>query len=107
MKAIVLPAVSLAILCAGPGPAPGAAVKAMETPQIKVRSNRADRSSGGDALVEVVLPPGAAPGAVRLDVDGRDVTAAFALRGNGRFMGLVTGLKVGASVLSARGKGGS
>ena len=27
MKAIVLPAVSLAILCAGPGPAPGAAVK--------------------------------------------------------------------------------
>ena len=95
-------------LAALSGLAPAArAAKAMETLQIKVLSNRADLISGGDALVEVVLPPGADPGAVRLDVDGRDVTAAFALRANGRFMGLVTGLKVGASVLSARGKGGS
>src|SRR5258706_6344362 len=83
------------------------AAKVTVTLQIKVLSNRADLISGGDALVEVVLPPRTDPQAVRLDVDGRDVTAAFALRANGRFMGLVSGLKVGANVLSARSKGGS
>ena len=61
--------------------------------EIKVLSNRADLVSGGDALVEVVLPPGAP--AAMVDVDGRDVTAAFARRADGRFVGLVTGLAVG------------
>jgi len=63
--------VGLAAL-SGLAPAAGAA-KATETLQIKVLSNRADLISGGDALVEVVLPPGADPRAVCLDVDGRDV----------------------------------
>ena len=34
-------------------------------------------------------------------VDGRDVTAAFAKRSNGRVQGVVTGLKVGDNVLTA------
>ena len=42
-----------------------------------------------------MLPSGVRPTAVRVDVDGRDVTGAFGLRPNGRFFGLVEGLKVG------------
>jgi len=70
--------------------------------EIKVLSNRADLISGGDALVEVLLPSGADAGALTLDVDGRDVTGAFALRPNGRYMGLLTGLEEKASTLTAK-----
>ncbi len=65
--------------------------------EIVVLSNRADLISGGDALVEVVPPP---PAGTVVDVDGRDVTPDFALRENGRYMGLVTGLTVGDNVLT-------
>ncbi|WP_143677543.1 DUF6351 family protein, partial [Streptomyces scabiei] len=54
-----------------------------ESPQIRVLSNRADLVSGGDALVEVALPSGGTPENVRVDVDGRDVTSAFAVRPDG------------------------
>ena len=64
-------------------------------------SNRADLVNDGDALVEVVLPPGTAPGAVHVDVGGRDVTGAFGLRGDGRFFGLVTGLALGNNIVTA------
>ena len=74
---------------------------------IRVLSNRADLVSGGDALVEVVPPEGVDPGGVRVSVDGRDVTDAFAVRGDGRFYGLVTGLRVGRNVLTARLRDGS
>ena len=43
---------------------------------------------------------------MRVDVDGVDVTGAFALRPNGRFEGLVTGLKVGANTLTVRAADG-
>lgn len=77
------------------------------SPQIKVLSNRADLVSGGDALVEVVLPSGGTPENVRVDVDGRDVTSAFAVRPDGRFLGLVTGLKVGENRMTAQTQGGA
>jgi hypothetical protein len=86
---------------------------------IKVLSNRADLVSAGDALVEAILPTGVDPSVARIDVDGRDVKSAFAA---GRLAGLltgvpaqntlgvdptanallgdVTGLKVGANVLT-------
>ena len=86
---------------------------------IKVLSNRADLVSAGDALVEVLLPAGVDPSTPRIDVDGRDVKSAFSA---GRLAGLlqgipaqntlaidpaanallgdVTGLKVGANVLT-------
>jgi len=72
--------------------------------EIRVLSNRADLVSGGDALVELVLPARAKadPADVRVDVDGRDVTSAFAVRADGRFYGLVTGLADGQSVLRAQ-----
>jgi Tannase-like family of unknown function (DUF6351) len=70
-------------------------------PAIVVLSNRADLVSGGDALVEVVLPGRVDPSTVRVTVNGRDVTSAFAVRSNGRYEGLVTGLAVGANDLMA------
>lgn len=76
--------------------------KSADASQIKVLSNRADLISGGDALVEVVLPTGVNAAAVKMDMDGRDVTSAFALRPNGRYMGLLTGLAEKPNVLSAR-----
>ncbi|TMA22416.1 MAG: PEP-CTERM sorting domain-containing protein, partial [Deltaproteobacteria bacterium] len=73
--------------------APGAASAVTE---IKVLSNRADLISGGDALLEVVpVPP---PGTVVL-AGATNVTGSFAVRANGRYMGLVTGLAVGNNLL--------
>jgi hypothetical protein len=74
--------------------------------RVKVLSNRADLLSGGDALVEVVLPTrGTVPPGLAVKVDGRDVTRSFAVRRNGRFVGLVTGLRVGRNVLTVRARG--
>ena len=72
--------------------------------EIFVLSNRADLISGGDALVEIVLPGKAKAryDDVKVDVDGRDVTSAFAVRGDGRFYGLVSDLPEGESVLRAK-----
>lgn len=78
-------------------PTPGSAAG-----RIYVHSNRADLVSGGDALVEIALPPNSKPADVRVDVDGRDVTDQFGVRPNGRFMGLVTGLANGPNRLTAR-----
>ncbi|HEY9414697.1 MAG TPA: DUF6351 family protein [Pseudonocardia sp.] len=76
------------------------------SPTIKVLSNRADLVSGGDALVQVALPTGTAPAKVRVDVDGRDITSSFAMRADGTYAGLVTGLALGHNVLTARTPGG-
>ncbi len=71
-------------------------------------SNRADLLSGGDALVEVVLPPGARSADLRVFAGAREITRAFAPRpalpaadGRGRVVGLVERLPLGRSVLSA------
>src|SRR5258708_3277880 len=69
---------------------PGAtAARAAGTVQIVTLSARADLVSGGAALVEVILPQGVNPSDARVDVDGRDVTSAFA---SGRLPGLLTGI---------------
>ena len=78
------------------------AAAAAPTPQISVLSNRADLISGGDALVEIKLPQGIKPSLARVALDGVDVTASFAMRPNGRYMGLVAGLRDGTNVLTAR-----
>jgi len=59
--------------------------------QIYVLSNRADLISGGEALVEVTIPAGAVPAAMRVAVGQRDVTSAFAVRADGRYLGLIEG----------------
>ncbi len=74
--------------------------------QIKTVSNRADLISGGDALVRVELPQSANASSLKVSVDGRDVSSAFApTTGNATSVntvtGLVTGLSPGANVLTA------
>ena len=65
-------------------------------------SGRADLVTGGDVLVELTVPDGASVDDVAVDLDGADVTDAFAVRGDGRFVGLVEGLSVGINAVSAR-----
>ncbi|HYZ92543.1 MAG TPA: DUF6351 family protein [Actinomycetota bacterium] len=73
--------------------------------RIDVLSNRADLISGGDALVAVRLPRGSS--GASMDLNGKDVTRAFAVRPNGKFEGLVKGLRNGRNVLTARLPNGS
>ncbi len=74
--------------------------------QIKVLSTRPDLVSGGQALVQVVLPRGVRPATVQLKLGRRNVSRTFALRPNGKFEGLLTGLANGPNVLTARLKNG-
>ncbi len=69
---------------------------------IKVLSNRADLISGGDALVEVLLPAGTAASSVVMTLNGQDVSRQFALRENGRYMAQLSGLVLGENRLAAR-----
>ncbi len=75
--------------------------------QIKTLSNRADLVSGGDALVEIVIPTGAVTSGLKVEVDGRDVTASFTVGSDGRVLGLITGLANGANTIVASSAGSS
>ncbi len=68
---------------------------------LQVLSNRADLVSGGDALVEVTAPAGTDVTALKIELGGTDVTSAFAVRADGRYVGLVTGLAEGPNLLRA------
>jgi len=72
---------------------------------LEVVSNRAEIISAGDALVAVKIPAGISASSVRVYDDSRDVTGYFAVRPNGRFMGLVDGLALGPNVFTARAAG--
>ena len=73
--------------------------------EIVTLSSRPDTVSGGDVLVRIDLPRGAA--AVNVQLNGRAVTGAFRPVGDGgSFMGLVTGLQPGRNLLTAEGGGG-
>jgi hypothetical protein len=82
---------------------------------IIVLSNRADLVSGGDALVEVVVPPGVIQAlrsgarlAIEASIDGTPVPSdTFVVRSDGRIYGLVKGLKVGENVLTVQAPGKS
>src|SRR6266481_3744460 len=73
--------------------------------QINVLSNRADLISGGDALVQIVIPTGVGPASVKVTLGGKDITKEFAVRPNALYEGLVTDLVNGANVLRASAKG--
>ena len=75
----------------------GAGIEGMD-----VLSNRADLISGGDALVSVRLGAGVDPASVTVTLNGSDVTSMFALRPNGSYSGLVTGLAEGDNELRAK-----
>jgi hypothetical protein len=97
LTTVLLLAAGLAVVSPGAG--------AAGTLRVSVLSNRADLVSAGDALVSVSLPRDVRVDKVRVTVGGREVTRAFALRPNGRYEGLVTGLRVGASTLRATAPG--
>ena len=70
--------------------------------EIRTVNNRADLVSGGDAMVEIVLPEGADTAGLKVDVAGRDVSSAFARASDGRVTGVITGLAKGDNVVQAR-----
>ncbi len=74
-------------------------------PVIEVLSNRADMISGGDALIEIRLPEMQSADALRVSLNGDDVSSAFQLRENGRLMGRVTTLQNGDNSLVASAGG--
>src|SRR5260370_4438908 len=92
--------VLLVTLLGSAGGAP-AVEAAQEGLRIAVLSNRADLISGGEAVVEVVARGEVAPSSVRVALNGHDVTGAFAVRPDGRFYGLLTGLAEGPNDVQA------
>src|SRR3954462_8366885 len=86
-------AILAATLAAGLGATPAGAATSV---RIGVLSNRADLISGGDALVRVT------PARAKVTLNGRSVTKAFAVRPDGRYLALLSGLRNGANTLSAR-----
>ncbi|MBC5783617.1 hypothetical protein H8N03_11730 [Ramlibacter sp. USB13] len=79
--------------------------------QINTLSNRADLVSDGDALVEITAPPGQIDKGLLVNLNGANVASSFTRQGNGRLVGLLTGLKTGENTLevqfSSRGIGQS
>ncbi|WP_341251839.1 DUF6351 family protein [Euzebya pacifica] len=72
-----------------------------EVVAIEVLGNRADLLSDGNALVEVTVPTGDDAADLTVMAGDVDVTDAFAVRDNGRFMGRVEDLPLGETVLTA------
>jgi hypothetical protein len=101
-KLFVLAAIFAALLVAGAGGA-----QAAGTLSVHVLSDRANLISGGEALTSITLPRGVSPGSVTVTLNGTPVTSAFAMRPNGSFEGLVTGLQPGSNVLAAEAPGAS
>ncbi|HET9287592.1 MAG TPA: DUF6351 family protein [Gaiella sp.] len=71
--------------------------------QVRVVSSPPALVSGGDARVEVTVPPSVPFSAVEITVDGNDVSGAFApdSEGGHQLEGVVTGLPLGESALRA------
>lgn len=70
--------------------------------QLKVLSTRADMVSGGNALVEIVPPSSSTATNLGVQLNGQDITSAFAVRADGKLTGVVTGLAVGDNTLVAK-----
>ena len=90
--------VTFGVLAAVGGASAGSKVR------IVVLSTRADLVSGGEALVQIVLPAGTPSASVHLN--GTDVSGEFAARPNGKYEGLLTGLTLGDNTLTATIPGG-
>ncbi|GAB6985326.1 DUF6351 family protein [Nocardioides pyridinolyticus] len=100
-RLLLLLALLAPLLAVVPGGPSTAEAKPRGALVVEVLSNRADLVSGGDVLVAVDLPRGVKAGQVTVTAGGRDVTRRFAVREDGRFLGLVTGLDLGRTVLRA------
>jgi hypothetical protein len=67
---------------------------------ISVLSSRPDTVSGGDALIQIDLPKGAAPSSLTVTVNGTSETSSFKAKGSA-MIGLVSGLKPGKNTVVA------
>jgi Tannase-like family of unknown function (DUF6351) len=94
-------AASIAVLGALAGFAGGARTAAAQTAlSVEVLSSRPDLVTGGDALVRILSAQ-----APKVTVGAGDVSANFRRDQNGRWVGLVDGLKEGANQLVAKAAG--
>lgn len=76
------------------------------TVRIEVVSNRrADLVSGGDALVAITAPRVDRASQLRVALNGRRTTTRFVKQAPHRFVGLVTGLRLGDNALTATVRG--
>ncbi|HEV3282584.1 MAG TPA: DUF6351 family protein [Solirubrobacteraceae bacterium] len=99
-KVLVVAAVLAAMIAVA-----GSSARAAGGLSVHVLSDRADLISGGEALTAVTLPHGVKPASVTVTLNGAPVTGEFAMRPNGSFEGLVTGLQPGSNVLSVQAPG--
>ncbi len=68
--------------------------------EIRTLSSRADLVSGGDTLVEIKAPAGAAAGDVLLTLNGKDASSVLRReKDSGAFRVLVTGLQLGENTI--------
>jgi hypothetical protein len=102
MRRAVLLSLAAVVL---PTAAASAATTTPKPIQLSTQSNRADLISDGNALVAIALPNGAKASSLKVTLNGRDVTSAFARRSSGGIRGVVDGLRVGANRLVAGASG--
>lgn len=74
-------------------------------PQVRVLSTRSDLISGGNVLVEIIPPSGQTIDELQLQLNGQDVSNAFAISSSGQILGLVSGLELGENTFSASAGG--
>ncbi|HTX30803.1 MAG TPA: DUF6351 family protein [Solirubrobacteraceae bacterium] len=92
--------VGVLLLCLAAVPADAARRSKRPALSISVLSGRADLVSGGSALVAINLPRSDRR-RVKVTLGRKNVTRDFAIRQDGHFEGLVTGLHLGRNVLQA------
>ena len=92
-----------AALLVAPAAAAGPPTGIHDTLQLRVVSSPPQYVSGGDARVEVVVPENIPFAAIRVTLNGTDVTDAFGpdSEGNHQLEGVVTGLREGSNTLTA------
>jgi len=95
----------LLLCCAALGSPAGAKQRHDRALEIRTLSNRADLVSGGDVLIEIVLPRRTQANDVQVELNGRDIRHEFAIRADDRFIGLLKGLSVGKNKLVAAVRG--
>jgi hypothetical protein len=74
---------------------------------VSVSNPRPELVSGGEVLIRVSVPARVSDSAVRVTVNGHDVTGSFQPQPGGSLLGLVTGLRVGRNQLVATARGQS
>jgi hypothetical protein len=74
--------------------------------EIRSLSGEPSLLSGGNALIELVLADPALHDGLQVFLNGEDASGEFALRSDGRIVGLVSNMQAGENLLEARAAGG-